>query len=77
MYPTYHLEVYDHVQGKWIDNASYSAGNEPHAYDRLREAFEMLVSNAKDGSPNQGPIGYRIMVRGLTIVDQWTNGKVA
>ena len=75
-YPTYSLQVYDFVQKKWVDNASYPAGNEPHAYDRLRQAYEMLVSGAKNGSSNQQPIGYRIMVRGNTIVDSWTNGKV-
>ena len=76
MYPTYKLQVYDHVQGKWIDSTSHEASNRPHHYDVLRKAFERLVSSAKQGSPNQAPIGYRIMVRDNTPVDCWTNGKV-
>ena len=75
-YPTYTLRVFDHVQDKWVDNASYPAGNQPHHYDTLRVAFDQLVAGAEDGSPNQAPIGYRIIVRANTIVDSWTNGKV-
>jgi len=75
-YPTYRLEVYSYVQTAWVLVASEAPGNEPHAYDRLRKEYERLIGGAKDGSPNQAPIGYRIMVRHDTIVDCWTNGKV-
>ena len=77
MYPVYKLEVYDYVQEKWVNVASPKASNRPHWYSRiLRPAFERLVASAKEGSPNQKPLGYRIMVRGNTVVDYWTNGKV-
>ena len=76
MYPEYKLQVFDHVQGKWIDNASYEASNRPHHYDYLYEKFSGLVAAAKQGSSKQAAIGYRIMVSGNTVVDSWTNGKV-
>ena len=76
MYPEYKLQVFDHVQERWIDT-SYEVSNRPHHYDYLYEKFNRLVSGAKQGSPKQAPIGYRIMVSGTTVVDCWTNGKVA
>ena len=75
IYPTYALEVYDYVQGRWIPNATYEASNRPHHYDYLRQGFARLVASAKDGSPSQAPIGYRITSNGHP-VDTWTNGKV-
>ena len=74
MYPEYKLQVFDPIQSKWIDNASYEASNQPHHYDILYEAFQRLVSSAKNGSANQAPIGYRIVVQNNTVVDCWTNG---
>ena len=80
-YPVYRLEVYDDIQGKWIQVAHLEASNRPHYYDTLHVAFERLVANATDGpSPNQAPIGYRIVKLRLAepaVVDCWTNGKIA
>ncbi len=73
-YPTMALEVYDYVQARWI-KTPFEASNRPHHYDYLRPIFERLVAGAKDGSPNQKPIGYRITSNGRK-VDQWDNGKV-
>ena len=76
MYPEYKMEVFDHVQGRWTDT-SYEASNRPHHYDFLYEKFNRLVAGAKQGSPRQKAIGYRIVVGGNTVVDSWTNGKIA
>jgi len=75
MYPTYRLQVYDHVQARWIDSASHEASNRPHHYDVLRQNYDWLVTGAKGGSQNQAPIGYRILSNN-TPVDTWDNGKV-
>jgi hypothetical protein len=78
MYPEYKLQVYDYVQKAWIDAPGVEASNRPHHYDDvLRPAYERLIYGATEGaSPNQQPIGYRIVVRGNEPVDVWTNGKV-
>ena len=75
MYAVYSLEVYDHIQQRWVPSASHEASNRPHHYDHLREGFDRLVKAAKSGSLAQAPIGYRILQDGY-VVDSWTNGKV-
>ena len=78
MYPVYELQAYDHIQKKWIDIPGIEASNRPHHYDDvLQPAYSQLIDNATEGaSPNQDPIGYRIVRDQDTPVDCWTNGKV-
>jgi len=79
MYPTYALQVYDHIQKTWIDSCSHEASSKPHHYDKLYPEWQRLVNGAKGGSPNQRPIGYRIIARDdgcVTVYDQWDNGKL-
>ena len=75
MYPIYSLEVYDHVQRRWVPNATYPAGNKPHHYDYLRQGFDRMVAGAMHASANQAPTGYRIMKNTTTVIDSWDNGK--
>ena len=76
-YPVYGLQVYDHVQRRWIPCASVEPSDRPHYYfDVLYPEYERLVTSAKEGaSPQQKPIGYRTTMDGQP-VDVWTNGKV-
>jgi hypothetical protein len=78
MYPIYGLQAYDYIQKKWISVPDVEASNRPHHYDDvLRPAYSRYIDNAKEGaSPNQAPIGYRIVKNETTVVDCWTNGKV-
>jgi len=80
MYPPYGLQVYDPVQEQWIKVAHMEFSNRPHYYDSLLTEFQRLVTNAKDGaSPNQRPLGYRIVRKcsgALQVIDVWTNGRV-
>ena len=80
MYNPYGLQVYDYVQKNWIKVAHIEYSSKPHYYDDvLRPEFERLVKSAKYASPNQKPIGYRIVHVSngrVSPVDTWTNGKV-
>jgi len=83
MYPEYKLQAYSHIQGQWIDT-SHEASNRPHHYHFLHEQYNRYIASATEGaSPNQAPIGYRIirtptlsLQRYPQVVDCWTNGKV-
>ena len=74
-YPTYTLQVYSSAARQWL-RTSHKASNRPHHWDYLLEQFDHLVHEAKQGSPNQAAIGYRIL-QDNQVVHTWDNGKIA